>query len=275
MRFARLVAFAAAALGAVLLIGASLLNPPTPEPDWLAYHNAAGRLLSGQPLYPVTSPDDSLAYRYSPWLAFAWIPLNLAGRTGEAIWFVLLGLAAVYIVAASFRLGGHAGLVLGVLALPALTVGNGNVAILMLALLIATRIHPVAVGIAASLKIYPLLLVAGYVAERRWRDAMVAIGIAALLWAPALAFDLSGYIDSPGGGGLSLYAVSLPLWLAQDVILVAAVGYLALRRSKWTWLALAAAVPIVLPRVFLLGPEYFTAAARRIERNREPDSAIP
>jgi len=140
----------------------------------------------------------------------------------------------------------------------------------MLAMLIATRVHPVAVGVAASLKVYPLLFVAGYIAERRWRDAALAIGTAAVLWAPALAFDLSGYVTSPGSGGISLFALHPLLWVAQDAILFGAVCWLAFRRSRWTWVALAVAVPLVPPRIYLAGIGYFTAAIERIRRSGPP-----
>lgn len=268
---ARLLAVAAAAVGAALLLGIGLTQPPPHQPDWMAYRGAADRLLAGQPLYPPTSPDDPLAYRYAPWFAFAFIPFALLGSTGTMLWFTLLTVAALYTVVATFRLGGHAGLVLGLIALPSLgAVPGGNAGVLMMAVLIATRMHPLAVGAAGSLKIYPLLLVIGYVAERRWRDVILAIGIAVLLWAPALAFDLSGYVSSPGGGGISVYAIHPFLWVAQDAILLVVVGWLAARGSPWTWLALAAAVPLIPPRTFLVGAGYFTAAALRMVADRRP-----
>lgn len=267
MKATRLLGAAAAALGAVLVAGSGLLPPFPVHPDAMAYHGAAERLLAGDPLYPRTSPDDPIAYRYAPWFAFAFIPFASLGDAGMALWYAIVAFAALYVVIATFRLGGHAGLVLGLLALPTLgAVPGGNAGVPMLALLIATRLHPVGVGIAASLKVYPLLLVAGYVAERRWRDVALAIGTATVLWAPALAFDLSGYVTSPGGGGISLYAVHPLLWAAQDAILFGAVAWLALRRSRWTWLALAAAVPLVPPRIYLAGIGYFTAATQRINR---------
>jgi hypothetical protein len=268
LKAARLLAVAAAALGALIVLGSGLLAPFPPHPDAMAYHGAAERLLAGGPLYPHTSPDDPLAYRYAPWFAFAFIPFALLGDTGRVLWYAVVAAAALYTVIATFRLGGHAGLVLGLLALPTLgAVPGGNAGVLMLAMLIATRLNPVAVGVAASLKVYPLLLVAGYVAERRWRDVALAIGTAAVLWAPALVFDLSGYVTSPGSGGISLYALHPALWVAQDAILVAVVTWLALRRSRWVWLALAAAVPMVPPRIYLAGIGYFTAATERISRN--------
>jgi hypothetical protein len=262
---ARLMAVTAAALGAAILLGSGLLQPLPERPDVGAYLSAAERLLAGQPLYAPTYPDDPWAYRYAPWFAFTFIPLTLLGDVGLGMWYTILTIAALYIVIAAFRLGGHAGLVLGLLTLPTLSaVPGGNVGAMMFALLIATRIHPVAVGIAASLKVYPLLLVAGYIAERRWRDVVVALGTAALLWLPALAFDLSGYVSTPGSGGISLYAVHPLLWVAQDAILFGIVGWLALRRSRWTWLGLGAAVPLAAPLIFAVGTGYFIAAARRM-----------
>jgi hypothetical protein len=263
----RLLAVAAAALGSILIVGSGLLTPFPVHPDAMAYHGAAERLLAGAPLYPHTMPDDPLAYRYAPWFAYAFIPFVWVGTLGMPLWYAFVTVGAVYVVFATFRLGGHAGLVLGLLALPIIgAIPGGNVGVLIVALLIATRLHPAAVGLAASLKVYPILLVAGYVAERRWRDAAIAVGVAAVLWAPALLFDLSGYITSPGAGGISLFAIHPLLWVAQDAILIAAVGWLAIRGSRWTWLAAAATVPLFPPRTFLAGTGYFTAAAQRITR---------
>jgi hypothetical protein len=264
--WARLISVAAAALSSAVLVGSGLLQPLPPHPDVMAYHGAAERLLAGHTLYLPTNPDDPLAYRYAPWFAFAFIPIAVLGDAGLALWYAITAAAAVYTVVATFRVGGHAGLVLGLLALPVLgAVPGGNAGVLMLAVLIATRFHPVAVGVFASLKVYPLLLVAGYVAERRWRDVAVAVGTAVVLWAPALAFDLSGFVTSPGSGGISLYAINPLLWVAQDVLLLGGVGWLALRRSHWTWLALAAAVPLVAPRVYITHVGWFTAAVRRMD----------
>jgi hypothetical protein len=265
----RLVAVAAAALGAVLIVGSGLLTPFPAHPDAMAYRTVAERLMAGGQLYPHTSPDDPLAYRYAPWFAFAFIPFAWLGDAGMALWYAVIAVSAFYVVAATFRLGGPPGLVLGLLALPILgAIPGGNVGVPMVALLIATRMHPVSVGVAASLKVYPLLLVAGYLAERRWRDAALAIAVAAVLWAPALLFDLSGYITSPGAGGISLFAIHPLLWIAQDAILIAAVAWLAIRGSRWTWLAAAATVPLFPPRIFLAGTGYFTAAAQRIRATK-------
>ena len=271
MRAIRLLAVAAAALGSVLIVGSGLLTPFPVHPDAMAYHSAAQRLLAGDPLYPHTGPDDPLAYRYAPWFAYAFIPFVWLGDVGMPLWYAVVTVAAVYVVFATFRLGGHAGVVLGLLALPIIgAIPGGNVGVLIVALLIASRLHPVAVGVAASLKVYPILLVAGYVAERRWRDAVIAVAVAVVLWVPALAFDLSGYITSPGTGGISLFAIHPLLWVAQDILLLAALGWLAIRGSRWTWLAAAATVPLFPPRIFLAGTGYFTAAAERIRMRKRP-----
>ena len=265
LRLMRLLAVAAAALGSVLIVGSGLLTPFPLHPDAMAYHGAAERVLAGGPLYPHTSPDDPLAYRYAPWFAFAFIPFVWLGDWGMPLWYGIVTGAALYVVFATFRLGGHAGLILGLLSLPVLgAIPGGNVGVLILASLIATRLHPVAIGVAASLKVYPILFVAGFVAERRWRAAAAAVGVTAVLWVPALAFDLSGYVTSPGAGGISIFAIHPVLWVAQDAILLGALGWLAIRRSPWTWLAAAATVPLFPPRIFLAGTGYFTAAAERI-----------
>jgi hypothetical protein len=104
-----------------------------------------------------------------------------------------------------------------------------------LALTLGTRAGPVVVGLAASLKIFPILLVLGYVAERRWGSALVAMGVAATLWLHVLAFGLSTVPIEVGGssfflGGLSLFSVSPWVWSSAAH---RGRGSWCRRRSRW------------------------------------------
>lgn len=272
-RIARLVAIGVAALGAVLLIGAGFTPQVTPDAD--AYWHAAQRLREGLPLYAVTSGDETQIYRYAPWFAYAWLPLTyLSQANAYLVWRCLLLLAALAAVWPMLRRLTPASMTLALL-LGSLLVSNlpaANVTTLMIGALVIglpTRAGPIFVGLAASLKVFPLLLVAGYVAERRWRDAAIAIGVAGVLWLHVLAFGLSSYPTSVNGtsfyvGGTSLYSLAPVLWLGAGVALVAVIAVLAVRRSPWTWLVSGAAIPTVVPRVWLPDAAYLLPAAERL-----------
>ncbi len=115
-------------------------------------------------------------------------------------------------------------------------------------------------GLAASLKVFPLVLLAGYVAERRWIAAVLATIITAVLWLTVLAFDLPLYLRMGQPtfyvGGISLFAVSPILWLPVALASTAVVLALAVRGSRWTWLAAGAAIPLAVPRVWLPDAAY-------------------
>lgn len=269
-RIARLVAIAVATLGAVLLIGAGFTPHVTPDAD--AYWHAAQRLRDGLPLYAAASGDETQIYRYAPWFAFAWVPLTyLSQANAYLVWRSLLLLAAAASVWPMLRRPTPASLTLALL-MGSLLVSNlpaGNVTTLMIGALVVTlptRAGPVVVGLAASLKVFPLLLVAGFIAERRWRDAAVAVGVAGVLWLHVLAFGLSSYPSSINGGsfylgGTSLYSLAPALWLAAAVVLFAVIAILAARRSPWTWLISGAAIPTAVPRVWLPDAAYLLPAA--------------
>lgn len=266
---ARLVALTVAILAAVLFIGLGIENAGGP-PDYQGYAIAADRLTHGESLYLDPRPgDDRLTYRHAPWLAALWIPLN-ALPFGSLLWQLASLAAAVYIIWSLARLGGHAGLILAALALPLLgTIPHANVGTLMLALLVWRRADPWSIGIAASLKIYPLLLVLGYVAERRWRDVLIAVSVTVTLWVPALLFGIADFVPPPAEVGLGRWVI-----VAAPIALVVCV-WLAWRRSRWTWLALGAALPLAVPHY--VGINYLWVAARRLleEEDGERRCVLP
>jgi hypothetical protein len=272
-RIARSVAVAVAALGAVLLIGAGFTPHVTPDAD--AYWHAAQRLRDGLPLYTAASGDETQIYRYAPWFAYAWVPLTyLSQANAYLVWRGVLLLAAVASVWPMLRRPTPASLTLSLL-MGSLLVSNlpaANVTTLLIGALVVampTRAGPLILGLAGSLKLFPLLLVAGYVAERRWRAAAVSIGVAGLLWLHVLAFGLSTYPISIGGGsfyvgGTSLYALAPVVWLAAAAMLTGVIAVLAARRSPWTWLVSGAAIPSVVPRIWLPDAAYLLPAAGRL-----------
>lgn len=116
---------------------------------------------------------------------------------------------------------------------------------------------------------------AGYVAERRWLHAAVAIGTASMLWLNIIAFDVLLYTQIGGSsfyvGGVSLFSVSPVLWLPVAVACAGVVTVLAVRRSPWTWLAAGAAIPLAVPRVWLPDASYVLVGLPSLE---EPERVI-
>ena len=161
-----------------------------------AYLQAAVRLRHGMPLYAAMA-DPSLVYRYAPWFAAAWIPMTYLPRLAvEVVWaFILLGatLASVWQFRHSTAEVCLALLLGGILYR---TAGWANVqplVVVALVYLLPTRAGPWTVGVAASLKVLPILFLALYAWRRDWRSVGIGLGVAVLLWAPALFFDLSNY----------------------------------------------------------------------------------
>ena len=263
-RVARLIALAAAVMGAVLLIGAAWSVDVHPDAE--AYWLAANRLRDGLALYGGPQGDETEIYRYAPWFAFAWVPLTyLSHDAALALWRAMLLAASFAAVWPLVRRPSPASVTLAVLMggllishLPA-----ANATPLMVGMLVVgvrSRVGPILLGLAGSLKVFPLLLVAGYVAERRWLYAAVAIAVSSMLWLNILAFDVLLYTQIGGPsfyvGGLSLLSVSPLLWLPIAVACAGVVITLAVRRSPWTWLAAGAAIPLAVPRVWLPDASY-------------------
>jgi len=253
-RFARTVALA-------VIIGVGIVNLYWAVSAWTlsdaeAYWNAAMRLREGQPLYPVLADvDASHVYRYAPWFAwvavpFTFLPVQLAG----GLWSVmLLAASAVALVplvrARAWLLVALFGPILvGISAV-------GNVQPLIVAALawtVGRRGGPVAIGVAASLKIFPILFAAVYLGRREWGRAAVAVAVTAILWAPALLYDLRGYATDAGEAA-SLYAVPM-LWA---VMVGLGIGLtLRLARTRFVWLAAATTVIVSLPRLFVYDVTY-------------------
>jgi len=270
-RGARLVAMTVAVLGVMLLMGAALNSHVQPDAD--AYWHAAQRLRDGQALYGGPRGDETEVYRYAPWFAFAWLPLTyLHQDAAYLVWRGVLLLSTVVAIWPLVRRPTGASVTLAVL-LGGLLVTNlpaANATPLIVGALAAgvrTRLGPVILGLAGSLKLFPLLLVAGYLAERRWRSAAVAIAVAAVLWLQVLAFDLRTYLDIGGPsfylGGESLLRVSPVLWAPVAVATAAVVIVLVMRGSSWTWLAASAAIPLAVPRVWLPDAAYVLVGIER------------
>jgi hypothetical protein len=190
--------------------------------DVHAYLNAAARLQAGGALY-ISTPDPSDLYLYAPWFAFAWMPFTALPRlpveAGWAVALVVGTLAAVWPLRRSLA-GVALALLLGGLLYR--TAGWGNVQPLIVAALVyalPTRAGPWVVGVTASLKPWAILAVPVYLWRREWRAVAIVLGVAAVLWLPALWFGIGSY---PAGARLpNLY---------DATILLAAPGFL--RRDR-------------------------------------------
>ena len=226
-----------------------------------AYWQAGLRLRTGEDLYPaLASVDASDVYRYAPW--FAWLavpwtflPVWLAGvlwsalllaASGVAIW--PLWQARAWVLVALFG-----PILLGISAL-----GNAHpLVIAALVLGVERRSGPLWVAVAASLKIFPLLLALVYAGRRQWWRFGLTVLITAVLWAPALLYDLSSYAVEPGQAAF-LYSVP-PLYF---VVVGLGVGVtLAVAATRYGWLAGATTVALSLPRFFVYDVTYLMVGA--------------
>jgi len=169
-----------------------------PMGDMQGYWDAAIRLREGAPLYnpPPPGVDDQLGvYRHAPWFALAWVPLTFLPHGAVVlVWSLAVCAAIGYIMWSIARpltpAGVAAALLIGWLTLQ--TGMFGNLQALMVAGLIwgfPRRSGPAWIAVAASLKIAPILFVLAYARNRDWRRVAWTLGLTALLWAPAFAFN--------------------------------------------------------------------------------------
>jgi hypothetical protein len=255
VRGARLVAMAIA-LGWLAYVMASWLLAWNPA-DAGAYLDAADRLRSGQPLYQAANPEAHEVYRYAPWFAYMWIPfVGLPRDTALHAWSLLMLGCSVYATAPLFRHGTPAGITLGALCLAFLAetamFGNAHpIAVAMLVFGLPRRSAPIWIGVAASLKLVPILFVIPWLLRGEWGRSLIALVTAGLLFLPMLFFDLTGYVANPGTGLLSIYAVSPVLWLAIGAMAIALTFFLGRGRDGVAWAGVAGLSYLLPPRVVL------------------------
>ena len=219
--------------------------------DVSAYWEAALRLRAGEPLYVPGAANESDLYRYAPWFAYAWIPLTFLPHDAVLMGWVALMVAASVLSTAPLLRRGLAGACAFALLTPFQLEGAayGNVQpllVLMLVWGVERRSGPLWIAIGASLKAVPAVLALVYLARGEWRRAVVTVALTALLTAPMLLHDLSGYSTQPGAGQLSLVVISPALYLVAAV--AASVAIFPLARSRFAWLAGGVAVAAWLPR---------------------------
>lgn len=252
----------ALAVGVGLVFVSSSLDISTADGE--AYWSAALRLRAGEPLYfQLANTNDPSLYWYAPWFAAAWVPLTFLPHDAVmTAWTLLLAASLVYLSWPLLRHPTPASVALFALAGIGLsrTILIGNVQPLMLAAVawgLQRRSGPILIAASASLKIFPLLFALVYVRRRDWRRLAVTLVATALLWLPALFFDLAEYpvgsINPP-----------LPLPVMLAVALIASL--LAIRPGRYADLALAVAVMCAGPRWYHYTPGYLLVGVPRDAR---------
>ena len=263
-RLPRLVALA-------FIIGVGIFNLYQAVIGWTlsdagAYWNAALRLRDGADLYPaLASVDASDVYRYAPWFAWLAVPITyLPQQLAGALWsVVLLGASAIALIPlmrtrAWLLVALFGPILVGISAV-------GNVHALVIAALVwgvERRGGPFWIAVAASLKIFPLLLALVYAGRGQWRRFGAAVLLTALLWAPVLLYNLDNYAVQAGQAA-SLYAVPLLYF----VVAAAGVGVtLMLAPTRFGWLAAATTVVVTLPRLFVYDVSFLMVGADSASR---------
>jgi len=248
-----------------------------PEQDWHAYFGAAKRLREGAPLYPaVLDPSAESVYRYSPWFALLWVPLTYLPRDAVGVVWVLAmfacSAAALRPLLASRRLGLFllAGLFTPYMASASI---HGNVQPLIIAGLVHTvddRAGPVVIGIAGSLKGFPLIYAVRYALVREWSKFFIAAGVTLALVAPIFLFDLSNYPVTPGPLA-GLWALSPIAWAVG--VLLGFAPLIRFARHPVGWFAASFAVVMAIPRLLYVDMTFLLVTGRDFigqDESRQP-----
>ena len=209
--------------------------------DANAYWQAGLRLRGGQPLYLAVPPgaDEMIAYRYAPWFAWLWVPLTMLPKDVVlAGWTLLLIASTATIIIPLIRLRTVSAICVAALlgGLLVRTASTGNVHAVMIAGLAygaRRRSEPIWIGIAASLKLAPIAYCLMYIGRAEWRRATIAILVGALLSAPVLLYDVSGYPSDPGESLSLFWIAGFVPWAAVALVCAAVAGRFARGRHAW------------------------------------------
>lgn len=238
--------------------------------DMDAYWEAAERLRNGEALYRPGVETDSDLYRYAPWFAVAWIPLTYLPKDAVLLGWMTLCVAAAIGSVAPLAREGLAGWAALVFLLPFQLEGAafGNVQPLLVLLLMwgaPRRSGPLWIAIGASLKGAPLVLAAVYAGRGEWRRVALTLALTAILVAPMLLFDLSGYSTEVGSGQMSPMQWSPVIWAA--IALLAVLATYRVADTRFAWLVGSVATTLALPR-FLLYQISFVIIGLARDRSR-------
>ncbi|RJQ77230.1 DUF2029 domain-containing protein [Pseudonocardiaceae bacterium YIM PH 21723] len=255
--------------------------------DTRVYRAAGGWLLHGKPLYEVgLYGTQDLPFNYPPFAALLFSPLAILPGSFALMLFTVVNLAIVPLVVwrllrAMGRRADHTLIAITAVASVALfcteavfnsvVIGQINLVLLALVVFDLVRTTPsrwqgVGIGVAAAIKLTPLLFIAYLVFTRRFRAAAVATGTFAgtiligFLIAPgsAVSFWFGGVIGDPAritaaglasGGNMSVMGWLLRcgltegtarlVWMAGGAALGIAVLWVAAQAHRRGWTAMA------------------------------------
>jgi len=265
--------------------------------DFQVNHKAAKRLLAGETLYPGAAIDGHYEFKYPPFAAILYIPLaGFPLSAAKALWALIVLSASAAVIGLSLRLARFpaglprwlsalAGVVLARFFLRELQLGQVNavVGFLMLVglfLLARPRSRPSRAareglagaiwGLAAAVKIYPLIFLPYFLVRRKWRTLAWSLAVLpAAFVLPAISYGFSGNIWVHKEW-LSTLSQSTPHLLAsQDNLSLLAVAFKAtghLRFSFVFWALSTAFLVLVFLAVMARGrnlrrPEILEGAA--------------
>lgn len=248
-----------------------LVHDP-PAQDWEAYWDAGMRLRTGAPLYPpVQDQGAGSVYRYPPWFAVAWIPLTFMPQSiVVASWVAAMFAASLVALWPLLSSGRWPSILLGALFAPFLAqaASGGNVQPLLVAGLVHSLDRaggPVFVGIAGSLKGFPLLYAVRYLALRQGRRAFVAISMAIVLTAPILLFDLTNY-PWYAGALAGLWVISPLAWALGALLGIGIIVRYA--RTQAGWFAASLGVVLAIPRLLYFDMTFLLVTGRGLLHHR-------
>lgn len=257
--WAKLVALAVACGFGVALVWANI--PSWELEDMDAYWQAGQRLRDGLPLYPaIADPGAADVFRYSPWFAWLWVPVTYLPKDAVQIgWSSILLVSLPLALFPVLRTRSVAAVCLGALLGGFLfkTASTGNVHVLLVAALVhgvPKRSGPLWIGVVASLKVVPIAYALVYAGRGEWGRAGLSVGVAGVLLAPMLAYDLTDYPVTTAGSFSLLIAGGPILWMAGVVVAAAAAVWLA--RSRFAWPAASLSALAALPRLQLYDATY-------------------
>ena len=130
------------------------------------------------------------------------------------------------------------------------TASTGNIHALVIALLVwgvPRRSGPIWVGVAASLKVAPLMYVLVYLRRREYGNVVLALLTFAVLMAPILLYNLSDY-PTDVGDSLSLLSLYGVIPWAVGAFAAGIVAWL-LASGRFAWPATSAATIAAIPRL--------------------------
>lgn len=206
------------------------------------------------------------SYRYGAWFAALWIPfIDTPREIVEIVWSAVLIACTAGIMVSLVVEHGERGLPVALFAgglLISATAG-GNVQPLLVAALylgMHRSTGPLWVGLAASVKLVPILYLIPWIGRRQWGRAIVAIVIMAIGLAPTALFEVPAVVTD---AGTEAYP-SMFIWLALagGAFIVA----ILLARTRYAWLAAGTAAVLALPRLLAVDlPLILPATVRRSE----------